>query len=374
MATNFQPMGPWGILPVPTGMVIGYVKDPATFAYLQYAQFVPAPEVQFMYFKLDPDNNTRLVSLNDNNWQYDDYRPTGKAQNVRGTFITSRVQRYDFPYTLGNTTQRVWSSQGIDPKSLFDRMTASQAALHRASRVVNTLVGATWPSYNTATPQGILGTAAPVYFDQSQGTELLPSGSPNPNYYLIRDTFQKIKRRIHLSTNGVVSSRQGEVIAVLPPIVADAISKAGEIKDALKQSQFAKELIDLNWADWSLPAYYGGCRLVVEDTPRVYINELADGTIADVSVASQKDYIYHTDTITFLSRPGGIDGNYGFKNFSSLQIYHYGGEARVEAFSEPKHELMEGHVVMEDQVLLPAPESGFYLTDCLSGTYSQAIV
>lgn len=359
-------MGPFnGTLPVPTDMLIGFIRDPKTFAYLQYAQLVPAPEIVFMFAKIDPDDAIRVVDLDEFGWAYDDYRPTGKAFQPRVEWIESRTQRFDFPYTIGEATLRVWRKNGIDPKMIYDTMRSQHAALHRGSRVVAALAaGLTGAS--TSSLATLLGTAD-LYLDDSLGTATLASGNADPRFQVIKKAFNRIKRRIHLATNGAVGRR--DLCAVMPPVVAQALSESGEMFEALKQSQYSKELVDLpessNVQDWNLPPTYAGFRLVVEDTPRVFINQKADGTVADVTVAAEKDYILNTDTIYFTSRPAGLDGGYGKQNFSTCQVYHFNGEGRVEAFTEPKHELVEGHVVLEDKVLVPAPASGFALTDVI---------
>lgn len=357
-----------GTLPEPTGMLIGFIRDPKKYAYLRYVQMVPAPEIQFMWYKIDPDEAIRLVDLNAFGWGYDDYRPTGKAFQIRGDWQDDRTQRWDFPYTIGEATLRVWRKQGIDPKQIYDLTMASKAGIHRASRVVSALAsgltGTATSSLNT-----LLGTSG-KFFDQSSGVQLDPStGAILDNFQIIKKAFNRVKRLIHLQTNGVVDRKS--LYAVIPPVVAQAMSESGEMFEALKQSQYAKNLTDLPddggiIEDWNLPARYAGFNLVVEDTPRVYVAQNAAGTVADVTVPSQKDYILNTDSIYFTSRPGGLDGGYGKQSFSTVSVFNFNGEARVEAYSEPKHELIEGHVVMEDKVVVTAAASGYQLTDVLS--------
>jgi len=357
-----------GTLPEPTGMLIGFIRDPKKYAYLRYTQLIGAPEIQFLWCKLDPDQAIQLVDIENYGWGYDDYRPTGKSFQIRAEWLQDRTQRWDFPYTLGEATVRVWNKQGIDPKQIYDVTRASQAAVHRASRVVSAL-SAGLTGAQTSTLNTLLGTSG-LAFNESSGTQYDPaSGAPNANFQVIKRAFNTVKRRIHLATNGVVDRKS--LYAVIPPAVAQAMSESGEMFEALKQSQYAKNLTDLPddggvIEDWNLPARYAGFNLVVEDTPRVFMTTKADGTAADVTVPSEKDYILNTDTIYFTSRPGGLDGGYGHQNFSTIQLFHFGGEGRVEAFSEPKHELIEGHVVMEDKVVCAAPASGFKLTDVLS--------
>jgi hypothetical protein len=246
---------------------------------------------------------------------------------------------------------------------------ASKAGLHRASRVVSALQNASWAG-NTSDLGTVLGTSG-YNWSNSSGVQYDAAGVPNPAFQIIKKTLNRIKQRIHLATNGVVG--RDDLIMVVPPTVATAMSESGEIFEALKHSPYAKEvgvnLMDnaTNARDWNLPESYAGFKIVVEDTPKVYINQKEDGTVADVTVSSQKDYILgSTDTVYFLSRVGGLDGGYGMKNFSTIQCYHFNGESRVEAFSEPKHQLIEGHIVMEDKVTTPALISGFQLTNVLS--------
>lgn len=351
-----------GTMPVPTGIVQGFLRSPEKMPYLRYTQLIPAPEIQFMYYSLDPDVPAALKSFDEYAWAYDDYRPTGKDFQVRGEWIEARTVRYDFPYTLGEATIRVWQKSGIDPKMLFDRVRANHAALHRAARVVHALTSAAWGG-NTAALNSFLGTVG-AGFDTSSGEQYLMDGTENPNFQIIKRAFNRVKRRIHLATNGALTGE--ELVAVIPPVVAEKIAESGEMVEFLKGSPYAKDLTEPNVRDWSLPPSYAGFKLVVEDTPRVFINAKADGTVADVTVAAERDYILNNDEVLFVSRPGGLDGGYGFQNFSTVQCYHFNGEGRVEAFSEPKHELIEGHIVLEDKVVVPAVRSGFRLTDVLS--------
>lgn len=362
---TLRAMGPTSsMLPEATGMLVQYMIDPKSMPYLRYTQLIPAPDVVFSYWRMDPDDPSRLASINEFGWAYGDYRPTGKGFQPRGEMIPATMKRWDFPYSLDNTTARTFQKgTGLDPRSYFDTLRAGHAQLHRAQRVVTELQNTTWGA-NTATPAAILG-AAGAYFDASSGTQFLPSGLPDPNFQVIKRTFLAVKRAIHLATNGALNG--SELLMVLPPKVAIAIATSGEMVNYLKGSPFAKDLTDPNIVNWDLPPTYGGFTLVVEDTPRCFIKQNADGTIADVSVSAQKDYILNTDTAYVVSRPGGLMGiPGGGRSYSTVQVWHYNGEARVEAYAEPKHDLVEGHVVMEDKVLVPAIASGFAITDCLA--------
>ena len=357
VAGTLRAIGPFnGLLPEASGMVVGFIRDPNKMKYLQYTQLIPAPEILYMYFTLDPDEPVRMVNMNENAWAYDDYRPTGKGTQIRGQWTPGNIKRWDFPATIGDATQRVWQKQGISPKMLYDEVLASQAALHRAQRVVTALQTAAWPASNTSDLNVLLATyglaSGGAYFDLSSGNELDGGGMPNANFQIIKKTFNVIKRLIGLSTNMAVEG--DELVAVFPPIVAAAISQSGEIVNAVKQSPFAMQLTSYNIKNWGIPDEYAGFKLVVEDQPRCYVNMVAAGTVASVGVQNVKDFILNEASVYFVSRKGGLDGGYGFRNFSTVQVYHFNGEARMEAFSDPRSQLVETHVVLEDDVQTPA--------------------
>jgi hypothetical protein len=364
---TLRAMGPYnGVLPEPTGMAIGYVRDPKRAPHLLYTQLVPAPEVLFRWFNFDPDEPVRVVNTDEQAWPYGSYRPTGKANQMRGEWLSESIQRWDFAYTLDDQTQRAWAKQGLNPKQFFDLTTMSKAMVHRSARIVAKLLGASWGN-NTATVQALLGLPAPIYWDQSSGTELDPVTSmPNPAFQVIKKTLDRVRRRIDLLTNGAIGDNEFNI--VIPPKVANAVAECGEIVNAVKQSQYANQLIDWRNRKWNLPDSYAGFNWVVEDTPRVYTRQNADGTTASTT-NGDKDYILSTDTCYVVSRPGGIDGGYGFPSYSTLQLYTLNGEAQIQAFSEPKHELLEGHVVLEDKPVVASTLSGFKLTSVLSPTF-----
>jgi hypothetical protein len=351
-----------GVLPEPTKQLVAFMYDKEAVPHVNYCQFVPAPEVNFQYFRLDPDEAVRMVDVNAPAWGYDDYAPTGRAFTVKMEAIPNTVQRWCFPYQVGEATLRVWQKSGIDTKMIYDQMRAGHLVLHRSYRIITALQNFAWGA-STASVQTIMGSGS-AFFDRSSGTELNPDGTPNPNFQIIKRTLQYVKRLLFLQTNTVLKGP--EMIWVISPVLASAIATSGEIVNALKQSQFAKELTNPNLDNWSLPESYAGWKIVVECTPRVIINQTDSGTVASVTTPNQRVYMMNNDTSFFVSRPGGLQGAYGQKAFSTVQLYHFGGEARTEGRTEPWHELVEGRHVTEDRVVIPTNLGGFMLTGALS--------
>jgi hypothetical protein len=224
---------------------------------------------------LNFDEPVRVPRENDFVWSFDDYAPTGRGFSPQIEAISDRVNRWCFPWQIGETTIESWRKAGFNMRMIYDDIRSQQFQVHRAWRAVKSLENATYNTWNTATPQGLLSTASPVYFNNSLGSATLPDGTLDERFLVIKRTFNAVKRRINLATNGAVE--RSSLVAVIPPVVAEAISNTHEIQEALKQSRYAKELTDgfSNASDWNIPDSYAGFKLVVEDTPRVKINQQA---------------------------------------------------------------------------------------------------
>jgi hypothetical protein len=221
----------------------------------------------------------------------------------------------------------------------------------------------------------------PVYWDQSSGVELDPAGNPNGNFQVIKKSVNVIKRRIHLQTNGAVAGER--IMGIVGPKVADRMAECGEVVNFLKQQSNAKSDLMQRNSMWNIPDNMYGIDWVVEDTPRVFLQALADGTtMADPTTATtrtptgssvvynQRDYVWNDDTVVFCSRAGGLDGGYGQANFSTFQMYYYGALADVRAETDSWNQILKGAIVIEDDFKAPALISGFKLTGVLSALQS----
>lgn len=368
MSSVLRAMGPFnGQLPEATGQVVGFMRDPNRNTYLQYAQMVSVPTKGnglYRWCELDPDMSIQVANLDEQAWGFDDYAPQGRDFQIRAKWNSGQTTRYAFGYTIGDRTQKGWDESGINLRAMYNRVRMGHAMIHRAARVVAKIKGYSWPGSNTSDLATLRGSAG--YWDQSSGVEYTATGgtdAANTTFQIIKDTLNRVTRRLDLLTNNATTGE--EFVCVMGPMVAQAIAKAGEIVNYLKQSTLAAPLMTRN-KKWGVPDEYNGWKFVVEDTPRVFIRQHADGSVADVTQSTQKDYIWNDDSVFFCSRAGGLDGQYGFQNFSTVQLYTYNGEARVFAFSDPEHELTRGRIDIEDDIQIAAPVSGFYLTNVLS--------
>lgn len=383
MAAGYRAMGPRNAtLPAATATVIGFMRNPDKFPYQKYIQFVPLDDVSeglYRFPTIHPDDPARLVNYGEFAWGWDDPRPAGEGFQPRVVWTAGETVRYSFGYTLGQRTQNAWNrNTKINPQNLYSKMRLGHAMIHRASRAVDSVRGYSWPSYNTANLQALLGTPSPqAYWDQSSGTELTPAGVPNPNFQVIKKTQNIIMRRLDLLTNGALTGN--EFCMVMGPPVAQKLSEAGEIVNYLKQTSNSKQDLMVRNLKWGLPDNYNGWEIVVEDTPRVYVRANATTTtFADPTVASsttgsgaavaynERDYIWNDDTVLFTSRAGGLDGSYGDSNFSTCQMFYYGGLANVVGETDSWNQILKGAIDIEDDFKVAAPISGFKLTDVLS--------
>lgn len=368
-----QGMGPFnGVLPEASGIVIAFMRNPKTMPYLRYSQFVPAPDVNFTWTKIDPNLSSRLPNLDTFEWPYGGYRPLDNSFRPRVAMEVARIGRRNFSYTVANEAQRIFTKAGINYQGLCDSARMNHAHLHRAVRVITELQGGTWSSgLNSGSPQSLLNLPSPITFDESSGQQYQANGAENPAFQIIKRTLQQVMKLIKLNTSNAVSLESFQW--VMPPDDAYAIARSGEMVEYLKGSPFAREIAtdNLNGETYGLPARYAGFEIVVEDTPRVITNERVTdtGDIGDVLVPDEKNYImpagtsYFTCRMTSNAQNSGLDGMYGTSNYSTVTIFTWNGEAQVEVFGEPKHRLLEGNIVTEDKVIVPTTVSGFRLTD-----------
>ncbi len=381
MAAGYRALGPRNAsLPQATATVIGFMRNPDRFPWQRYIQLVPLETVtegMYRYPVIEPDAPARLVNYGEFAWGWDDKRPSGEGFQPRITWPTGETKRYAFGYTLGDRTQGAWTrNTNINPQNLYSRIRLGHAMLHRSSRAVDAVRGYSWPTYNTANLNTLLGTSG-AGFDLSSGLEQTTAGNPNPNFQIIKRAQNVVMRRLDLLTNGAVNG--DEFVMVMGPIVAQKIAESGEIVNYLKQQVGAKADLMVRNGKWGIPDSYNGFQLVVEDTPRVFIRAttttttFADPTAATaitgagaVVAYNERDYIWNDDSVMFCSRAGGLDGQYGEQNFSTVQMFYYGGLANVQGRSDAWNQIIEGSIDIEDDFKVAAPISGFLLTDVLT--------
>jgi hypothetical protein len=347
-----------------TGQVIAFVRDPSKYKYNQYTQLVKSPATVGLYYKLHVDDVQRLTDLNETAWEDGAKRPNpNKGDGIRFEPTEFQCVRHDFPFSIGWKALDMGQRSGLKLLIAHSTLMRNKAQMHRTQRLITLLETAGNWSGNTAAANTLNG---------GFGQWDLASNDPTSPFYLaIKKTLDAVAIKIHLKTNGAVGNfgdaEDSGLRLIVSPNAATKMSQTDEIRDMLKQSPFAMDQITGKKAGqnakWGLPERIYGWDLVVEDAVRVNNNPVAAGT--EATLLTQKVFIKGDDSAVVVSRPGGLDGEYGAPSFSTVQLYHL-QEMDLETFDDTKHRLTEGHVSIDDKEVLAAPQSGFLITDILS--------
>lgn len=348
-------------LPQATGTVIGYIRDPKEFKVNKYTQLIEAPAPVFLWAELERDQAVRLVTENEFAWEDGDERPTGHHNLTRFSWSEGRTFRRDFPWMLGNQAINTARKVGaFDPSEVESKSVASQAMTFRTNRVINLLQTAGNWSVNTADANTLNGGLGK--WDKSSDQP-----ADTTKYLAIKQTLMAAAQKIHLGTNGKVKISDMQLI--INPTAAIAMANTSEIHNYIKYMASVKVLTDGGLDNpnemWGLPKTLYGFEVIVEDAPIVTVYPKADGSIASIA-SNQRSYIKNSDSAILTSRPGAIDAPYGAPSFSTMQLYWYDYEMRVDSFSDSKNERTEGHVVEQIKEILAAEATGYLITDILT--------
>ena len=173
----------------------------------------------------------------------------------------------------------------------------------------------------------------------------------------IKRTLDYAAELIYQGTLGAVA--QGDLCVVMNPMTARRLSVTQEIRDTLKQSPFAMQIVENQLGsvnNWGMPDKLYGYNIVCEDAVKVT-------TIKGATTA--RDYVLADGTIFVCSRPGGLEGVEGSPSFSTFQTF-----LKTEMLVESKHDQDNkrhvGRIVDDFDVRMVAPLSGVHITNTLT--------
>ncbi len=342
-----------GYMPRETGMVVGFIRKPENFSLNKWVQYIPTKEPLAFYFVLGFDESVRIpqgatAGVSFFSWEDGDPRPRGEANKHQFQMVPFRTDRKDFPWTLGYIAME---TAAWKPKLVHMDDAISRAMTGRTLRVCTLAENSANWGVNFA-PANTLNNGAGNWSGASDD----PS---NPKYLAVKKSLLSAARAIHLATNGKV--KMHELRVVMSPGTAILLAETPEFVNYCRESpqalQIVKDGLGQNQNLWSLPDRYNGFELVVEDSPIVYDYPNSSGTEA----TTNRQYIKSDTTAYVVSRPGGLDGEYGTKNYSTIQLYHYGALLEVEVFDEPKDRRVDGHCTENIKEVLPVSQSGFLI-------------
>lgn len=342
-----------GYLPELTGQVVAYVRKEKDFPLARYVQYVPTDASVGVYTKLERDAFVRRVTDEESAWEDGDPRPKHHDRKIRFDTAEFRTKRRDYGWTVGY--KAIEQTKAFKVKPAHMDMAISEAMTNRTNNV--------WALLDASGSWGAQ-TAAANTLNGGVGKWDVASATPGSNYLAIYKSMAEVALRIHLATNGKV--KPTDLRFVVNPTAAVKISGTDEMNNYVRESPYAervlKEGLDPQFQTFGMPSMYRGFQFVVEDTPKVTEHPKAAGTEA----TTNRVYVKDSDSCVVLSRPGGLDGEYGSPSFSTVQVYHYGAMIQVEAFDNPKDRLVEGHVSEDVAPVLTSIYGGFLISDILS--------
>lgn len=350
-----------GFLPVATQQVTSYVRDPKKFAVNRYVQNLRSPAPHAMYWRMDRHAPARVTSDAEHAWVDGARSPQGKHNKANFALEPFQTERRAYPFELGNQAIQNAKKLGkLDLVSAYSKIVAQQAITNRTNRIVTLLTTTSNWGSNYATAATLNNGAG--YWNYSSSVET------DTNAFAIKKSLMEAVRRINLATNGKVGFE--DLRLLLCPTDAIAMSNSGEIMGYLKHSRYSGKIQeDGGLANpnekWGLPSHLYGIEVVVEDAVIV-----TDKPYAGDSTEPTHSYVMGSGKACLISRPGGIDADFGAPSYSTVQCYWYsgngeeGGELEVETH-EPDdgwHKMTEGRCTEQFAEVLAAAPTGYLLT------------
>lgn len=338
-----------GFIPQATGTIVNYIRNADEFPLNQYVQLVESPATLGIYFEVDHDEPVRL-SPNGQAFAFADGAERPLPPTLLGfRAIEYQTNRFDFGFVLGNQTIQTNSWAAFEQHM---QMAASQAMTWRTNQVISALqTSSNWATTNTGDANTVNGGAG--FLDQA-------SDDPNsPNYNAIKKTITKMLVTIRQNTNGKVRAR--DLCLVMNPDQARKLANTAEIHNYLKFGPYARDQQEAT-VEEGLPNPLYGLKVVVEDSP--ILTDVP--TAGPTGYSANRAWVKDDTSLLVVSRPGGIDGAYGAKSFSTAQLYWYEHQMQVWTYEDVRNLRQEGHCVDQYAVVLPATVAGYYLTNAFA--------
>jgi len=331
-------------------LIVNYSRNVNKFALLRYIQITKVTQDQAYYLAITPDTAGRILNTNlaDFVWPDGDYAPLGRGNNAKFNWNLVATQRYAYPFLLGRKAvqQATWPLLAIEAGQM-----AQLAMTARTLLTANLLfTSSNYDSNHT-------GTATATGANLGGGGLWTAGTSTNP--YIQRSLLYGAQQ-IQKTTLSAVDPQ--EMVLVISPSMASAMATSAEIHDYFKGSVFAAAQVrgDVPWLNkvWALPDLLYGFPVVVEDAS--YVSSQLDAGTTTYSYVL--DSIASNDAV-LVSRPGGLEGTYGTKSFSTITGFFY-EELTVESKDDVDNRLTRGRVVEDYVIVQTAPAATFLFTSC----------
>ena len=320
-------------------LIVSYARDPKKFAVNRYTQVTKVDKQQGKYIRLNPYDQSRLLTLDGSDavWADGADRP-----------INSDVQ---FEYPLYGTTRKSLGFYVGDlaaQQSAWDVVAAKAAVVASRMMTLQTAVALTALQDTNVMPNATATSLGGGKWNAGYND----SGAANTHNYF-RKGVQTVLADITLATNAVVTA--DDINVILNPNTAKALGASQEVTDTVKQSPFALESLrtDKNFSLWGLPSSLFGCGdVIVESTVYTSTNPNSSGT-------GTQTFVLPDGVIIFAARPGSIEGQMG--SFSTCHGY-FKEEMSVETWNDPVNRREVGSVTSDFAYVIAAPASGYLVT------------
>ena len=343
-----------GYLPQFTAQVVAHIRKPDEFAINRYVKFIPTPTKVAYYIQLGFDAPVRVFSDAQMAWADGAARDQmGEDNGMEFQDIPFRTFRRNRAWTLG--WQSIQQTKEWKLKQSHVDMCISQIMTNRTNQ---------FAAFATNTANWGTNYQAATVLNNGAGKWAGASDNPSKgNYLAIFRTIQAAVQYVHLRTNGMLKA--GDFRFVMSPGTAIAVSTAPELVNYCRESPYAKSIIeqglDPQFAHWGMPARYKGYEFVVEDSMIVTQQANTTDSAGSEAVPPNRTYCWPDGVVAMVARPGAIDGTYGEKDYSTLQLFHFGNLLEVEAFDDPENHRVKGHV-SEDTKQVAISATGMLIT------------
>lgn len=331
-------------------LIVGYSRNEKDFAINQYSTICTVDKWIGAWLKFDPKDAARITQADGKNFLFPDGTPrpvgTNNHTNSRLSWMTYELNRYSIPGSVGYVAV---SQAAYDVKKKILDDLATKAMTQK------TQIGLTTLTTTSEFASSHVATAT------SWGGGFWSAGTvANP---IIGLSLQKIRNQILKDTNGKVKPE--DLVLIVNPDLAYTMSLSQEIRAYLSNQAGSLDVLtgkspSMN-TTWGLPSPLYGFKVVVEGSTIVSAQQDVDPSNDTAA------FILGSNTAIVVARPGGVSGEAGGSSYSTLVcLQDKECEMQVEIFDKPEHKLYDFYVADAYKYIVPAPETGALITNCLS--------
>jgi hypothetical protein len=326
-------------------LVIGYSRNPKKFRLPEYTKYIPVKQGVGYYLQITAEEGARVVNTNlqDFMWADGAEAPMGNDNLESFQFVKFSTKRYAFPFNLGYKASEQADWEVIAVMAGFAAMKAMTARTVFAWNILGT----------TANFGGNTATATAL-----AGGQLDAATQANP---FIKKTIRNVAETILQGTNAVVQRK--DMMMISNPHTAGLMSESPEIMNYFVNNQYALAQVrgdnESQNGEWGMPDKVYGMKYVIEDAVKTTSRKSTTGA------SPTKAYVCPAQTLTFVARPGQLQGMEGIPEFSAFQFFFY-EEFTVEKKDDPDNRRTTGRVVDDYDAQLVSQLSAFALTAATS--------